>query len=161
MAASLLAKGKSIAETAELTGASLSSIKRWKRAVKQGGVAALATKRHPGPRPKLSPDQKQQLVEILLHGPEAAGYANGLWTCARVTEVIEERFGVSYHADHVGRILHELSYSPQKPLRRAQEADAQAIQHWRDVEWPRIKKGDVESKPASFSSTNAAFNCSR
>ncbi|MDA7949839.1 MAG: winged helix-turn-helix domain-containing protein [Hyphomicrobiaceae bacterium] len=150
-----------IAETAELAGASLTSIKRWKRALKMGGVAALATKRHPGPKPKLSPGQKQQLVEILVQGPEAAGYANGLWTCARVAEVIEERFGVSYHPDHVGRILHRLGFSPQKPQRRAQEADVAAIRHWRQVSWPRIKKGGGESKPASFSSTNADFNCSR
>ncbi len=103
-------------------------------------MAALAAKPHPGPKPKLSSDQKVELVAILRRGPVAAGYRTDLWTCARVAEVVRKRFRVSYHPDHLGRILHDLGFSPQKPQQVAREQDAAAVQRWRKKDWPRIKK---------------------
>jgi transposase len=139
----------------------VSSIKRWKKAFQQGGLAALASKRHPGPKSKLSMPQKHRLREILLRGPLAAGFHTDLWTCARVAEVVEREFGVAYHPDHLGRILHDLGFSPQKPQRRARERDEAAIERWRREDWPRIKKGDDAVKlPSSFSMKRAS-SCSR
>ena len=152
-AASLLADGKSVVETARLVSASLSSVKRWKQAVEQGGLEALAAKRTCGRKSKLSRSQQERLVKILIAGPIAAGYNTELWTCRRVAEVIEDRFGVTYHVDHVGRLLHMLGFSPQKPECRTREADHAAIEQWRRADWPRIKKGDVDGKLTLFSST--------
>ena len=142
-----LAEGKSNTETAALVGASVRSVVRWKRAWREGGTQALAAKPQPGPQSKLSPSQKNRLVKILACGPLAAGYRTDLWTCRRIAEVILETFGVSYHPDHVGRILHTLGYSPQKPQRRAKKRDSGAIERWRNHDWPRIKKG---AKKASY-----------
>jgi transposase len=144
-AVAFLAEGKSNTEAAALVGASVRSVVRWKQAWRDCGERALAAKPQPGPQPKLSSSQKKRLVKILVRGPLAAGYRTDLWTCRRVAEVILETFGVSYHPDHVGRILHALSYSPQKPQRRARKHDAAAIEHWRKVEWPRIKKGAAKA----------------
>jgi len=58
IAGNLLLEGEPLQEVAEVVGASLSSVNRWKRAVKEGGLEALAAKRHPGPEPKLSEDQR-------------------------------------------------------------------------------------------------------
>jgi transposase len=46
----------------------------------------------------------------------AAGYANRLWTTARVAEVISKKFRVRYHRDHVGRlsVISEISVSPRR-----------------------------------------------
>ena len=147
---------KSLAEIAQLVGASVSSVKRWKRAWRDGGLAALAAKPHPGPTPKLSSKQKQELLEILKAGPVASGFKTELWTCARVAKVVRKKFRVSYHPDHLGRILHQLGYSPQKPRQVAREQDEQAVQQWRKVDWPRIKKKHVARAPALFSSTKQA-----
>jgi transposase len=57
-----------------------------------------------------------------------------------VAEVIRREFGVEYHVDHVGRLLHAMAWSPQKPERRARERDEEAIRTWIKEEWPRIKK---------------------
>lgn len=152
---------KSLAEIARLVGASLSSVKRWKRAWTEGGVAALAAKPHPGPTPKLSPDEKQELLVILAAGPIVAGFRTDLWTCARVAKVIRRKFRVSYHPDHVGRILHELGYTPQKPRRVAREQDTEAVERWLKKDWPRIKKRrDGVALPLHLS-TKPAFACSR
>jgi len=89
----------------------------------------------------LTKKQKDQLAKILLRGAGASGYANDLWTCPRVLEVIQKRFGVTYHVDYVGTLLHKLGWSVQKPEHRARERDEAEIQRWRREEWPRIKKG--------------------
>lgn len=146
IAGELLLQGKSVAEVTRLVQASWSGVKRWKVAVERGGLEALAAKPHPGKRPRLSARQKQQLVKILAKGPLQAGYANDLWTCARVAEVIKGSFGVHYHVDHVWRILQALRWSCQKPEQRARERSEPAIQQWRSREWPRIKKSGASKR---------------
>ena len=161
MAVELLRDGKTLAEVAELLSVSVSSVKRWKKAFQQGGLAALALKRHPGPKPKLSAARRRRLCHILLRGPLAAGFRTDLWTCRRVAEVVEREFGIVYHPDHLGRILHDLGFSPQKPQRRARERDEAAIARWRRHDWPRIKKRAGGFKLSSYFSMNRAFSCNR
>jgi len=80
------------------------------------------------------------LVNLLLQGPMMHGYRSNLWTTARIAELIRSQFGIRYHRDHVGRLMHSLNWSPQKPERRALERDEQAIARWQQKDWPRIKK---------------------
>jgi transposase len=104
---------------------------RWLAAARQP-EDGLAAKPHSGPAPRLSFEQLRTLDQLLLHGAQAHGWPNRLWTCARVGEVIRRQFGVSLHHDHVGRLLHaRLGWSPQKPRRRARERDEVAISHWK------------------------------
>ena len=157
----LLQDGKSNTEVARLVGADLSSVKRWKRAVAAGGLTALAAKPNRGRPPKLSPVQRQELATIVRAGPLTAGFRTDLWTCRRVAEVIWQRFGVVYHPDHVGRLLHALGFTQQKPQRRASERDELAIDRWRKRAWPRIKKRDSVSKLPSCSLMKRGSCCSR
>jgi len=161
IAARLFKEDVTLAEIARCVDASVSSVRRWKKAWKTGGEAALAPKPHPGPPCRLSVDQQEQLCDVLVAGARASGYDTELWTCRRVAAVIQKRFGVSYHFNHVGRILHALGFSPQKPLRRARERDEEAIERWRREDWPRIKKRDADLKPASRFSMKPASCCSR
>jgi len=161
IAARLFTEDVTLVEIARCVDASVSSVRRWKKAWKSGGEAALAAKPHPGPPPKLSVDEQEQLCDLLVAGARAAGYDTDLWTCRRVTALIQDRFGISYHFNHVGRLLHALGFSPQQPLRRARERDEEAIERWRREDWPRIKKRDAGSKPALCFSMKPAFFCSR
>jgi transposase len=70
----------------------------------------------------------------------ASGYTTELWTTQRIADLITQEFGVRYHADHVGRLMHDLGWSHQKPERRALERDEKAIERWTREEWPRVKK---------------------
>jgi transposase len=151
---------KPLREVASLLGVSLTSVKRWKRTWKAEGVEGLAAKPHPGPEPKLSEPQRHALTKILLKGSVAAGYRTGLWSCARVSEVVRKQFGVSYHPAHMGRVLHDLGFSPQKPRRVAREQDPEAVEQWRQEDWPRIKKKLADAAPTLFLSMKPAFNFS-
>jgi len=160
-AAEYFQAGKSLRTVAGLLGVHLSSVKRWKRSWKSGGVEALAAKPHPGGTSKLSEEQKQELVEILVTGPLVAGYRTDLWTCARVAEVVRKKFRVQYDPGHLSRILHDLGFSPQKPRCVAREQDTEAVKRWRKQDWPRIKKKPSDAVQPLFLSMNRAFACSR
>ena len=75
-----------------------------------------------------------------MKAQERRAYHTDLWTCPRVADLIRARFGVSYHPDHIGRLLRSLGFSPQKPQRRAVERDEEEIRRWEAEDWPRIKK---------------------
>ena len=140
-AVELLQQKMQIVGVAEAVQASTSSVKRWRDAFAANGKEGLNSappREHPS---RLTEKQKQRLIRTLLRGARANGYPNDLWTCPRVAAVIEQLFGVTYHVDYVGTLLHKLGWSVQKPEQRARERDEPAIQRWQQQEWPRIKKG--------------------
>ena len=142
IAARLFAQGKSLTEVAAVVGASVSSASRWRKRWRHGGTRGLRRKPHFGPRQRLTGDQRRQLIAALDKGPTAWGFGRPGWTCALVRELIERLFGVQFHVDYVGTLLHQLGWSPQLPRQRARERDEDAIRHWRSQTWPQIKKGD-------------------
>jgi len=139
-AVALMEEGIRPAQVARAVGTSRASVTRWRQAYRRGGEAALAATPHPGGRSKLTERQRRRLVQLLLEGPRRQGYASELWTLARVAKVIAVEFGVVYHPSQVWRILRRLGWSSQKPQRRARERNEEAIQRWRQQDWPRIKK---------------------
>ena len=63
-----------------------------------------------------------------------------MWTCARVAAVIRKEFGISYHPAHVSRLVRALGLSLQKPMRRANQRDEEAIKRWKEERSPELKK---------------------
>ena len=53
---------------------------------------------------------------------------------------MERELEVRYHRDHIGRLMHRLGWSPQKPERGALERDEEEMARWKEKAWPRIKK---------------------
>lgn len=144
----------SLHEIARRIGCHASSVLRWRKSLQAGGPAALAAKPVPGRPPRLSEAQKARLGRLLRQGAMAHGYRTELWTTQRIAELIEHRLGVHYHRNHVGKLLHQLGWSPQKPERRAVERDEAAIARWKREGWPRVKKTPRGWAPTSSSSTN-------
>ena len=136
----LLDAGMQPVEVARAVKADRRSVRRWQAAYRREGQQALTAKPASGRPRKLLPTQLDALREALLEGATAQGYPTDLWTCPRVADLVRRRFGVSYHVDHIGRLLRSLGFSPQKPTRRAVERDEEEIQRWVAEDWPRIKK---------------------
>lgn len=107
----LLSTGKKPAEVAKMVGASASSVKRWKDALSQGGRDALRAKRHPGRRPRMTSEQKSQLLAWLSAGPRTAGYPTDGWTSPQVRDLIQKRFGIDFHVGYVWQILRDMGWN--------------------------------------------------
>lgn len=133
--------GERPTDVARDLGVSTTAVHNWKRAASEGGLRALKAVPQHVPQCRLSNLQKRKLRTILRHGAMAFGYPTDLWTCNRVAEVIFKEFEISYHPAHLGRILHAMGYSPQKPMSEARERDPEAADHFRNVAWSTIKKG--------------------
>lgn len=125
-------------DIADALGVREETVCRWLARARHGGPGAPRARPRPGHPPKLSPAQKRLIPEFLWHGAEAYGFRGEVWTCARIARVLEEEFGVRYHKDHVGRLLRELRWTPQVPIRRAIQRDEEAIRHWRAEVWPDL-----------------------
>lgn len=150
-AVDLLNQGMAPVEVAHMVGVDRRSVRRWNAAYRKKGAAALKARPAPGRPSELDAKAKRELERLLLKGAQAAGFHTDLWTCPRVAQVIERRLGVTYHVDHIGRLLHGLGWSPQKPERRALERDEDAIARWVKEQWPRVKKTPLAAGPRSSS----------
>ena len=111
------------------------------RARQGGGPQALKRQPAPGAPSRLSDEQRARLPELLAQGAQAHGFRGEVWTCERVAIVIRKEFGVSYHPAHVSRVVRALGLSLQRPQRRAEQRDEEAIEHWKEKKWPSLKRG--------------------
>ena len=96
---------------------------------------------HPTPgRPRrLSDYHLHKLERLLLQGAKKHGWPNQLWTADRVARLIRERFGISFHPEHVRKVLKErLNWTSQKPKRKARERDDKEVERRLGDELPRI-----------------------
>lgn len=148
----MLARGVSQAEVARELDVSRQTASSW---FKKFAEDTQSWRRKPLGRPSgLGDTQKKELGKALLAGALANGFANELWTLARVAKLIHRQFGLSYSTVNVWRILRELGFSSQRPAGRATQRDEAAIKQWRTKRWPALKKSAAERGEPSSSSTN-------
>jgi transposase len=114
------------------------SVSHWTAIARIHGPRALLSAPIPGRPPALSAQQRQLIPELLWHGAEAYGFRGSVWTWGRIAKVIEEELGVVYDKGHVSRLLRQLNWTPQMPIRRASQRNEQAIEQWRRETWPRL-----------------------
>jgi transposase len=132
-------------DIAEALGASKAAVSQWLATARDGGRKALYSQPH-GTHAKLTDDQKRLIPDFLWHGPEAYGFRGEVWTCPRVVDVLAQEFGVTYHRDHVSRILKVLGWTPQIPITRAIQRDETAIALWRTNVWPELRRRAVTER---------------
>ena len=133
--------GEKPAAVARSLGFCRTTLYPWLRAFAKGGAKALAATVAPGPAPKLTDKQCQQVRRwILGKDPRQHGFDFGLWTRQIVRTLIQDRFGVRLGLTAVGRLLARLEITPQKPLRRAYERDPKAVALWLAERYPELRK---------------------
>ena len=132
--------GKRVVETAAELGVNRSAINRWLIWYNAEGPDALRTRVPPGRERALTPTQEAELATLIEGGPLDAGFQTAIWTCPLLAELIKQRFGVSYHPDHVSKLMARLGFSVQRPRKRLSRADAELQRDWVENRLPAIKK---------------------
>lgn len=140
-------EGWSQVSIAKALGVTQPAVNQWLKLARDEGVDALRSKSRQGQSARLSDEQLSLLPAFLELGPAMFGFSGELWTCARIARVIEQEFAVTYHPDHVRRLMHRLDWSYQKAIVRASERDAVLVSEWLERDWPGCSSDRVMLLP--------------
>jgi transposase len=136
----LVSRGNRESDVAEVVGVGRRTLQDWIHRYRANGIPGLAKGPFKGAKSRLTDEQKAELSRIIAAGPLEAGLDTGIWTTRIIVKLVRDLFGVSYHPDHMGKILHGLRFSVQYPGKTLSKADKKAQQTWRMEELPAIKK---------------------
>lgn len=139
-------EGTRVTEIAQNLKVVRGSVNQWLRWFELAGTQGLRGSKAPGPAPKLTAAQQEELSSLIDAGPQACGYQSGVWTGPMIGELIRARFGVNYHNHHIPRLLHQLGFSVQRPSKRLARADLEAQARWIRETYPEIKKKPPRSE---------------
>jgi transposase len=136
----LNSEGRTSGDLARILKAPRSKVSEWLARYQAHGVEGLLEGYRSGRPRRLSEAQHRRVGDILDSGPVAYGLDSGVWTSPMIAWVIEEEFGVVYHAGHVRKLLHELGFSVQRPRRVLARAEPREQDRWRRYTYPNLKK---------------------
>lgn len=89
-------------------GVSTTTIYGWRDAFLERRWTSLVRGKSTGRPTKLTSTQRQRLKELIVAGPEAAGYATGCWNAAVLQDLIQREFGQTYHVRYISVLLGNL-----------------------------------------------------
>src|SRR5512135_3375809 len=117
----------------------------WLAKYREGGREALRAKPVPGRPPKLSDAQLRRVYALIVGSdPRQLQFEFALWTRDLVRQLVRREFGVALSAVSVGRLLHRLGLSPQRPVWRAYQQDEETVRRWKDETFPAIRAEAVQ-----------------
>lgn len=112
----------------------------WKRLYRTRGAEGLEVRPIPGGTPKLTDQQTSQLRQWLIgRDPRQFQFDFALWTRKIVRDLVRQKFNVEMTPQGIGKLLHRIGLSPQRPLYRAYQQDPEAVRRWREEEFPAIR----------------------
>ena len=128
-------------EAARIFGVTRQTIGVWVKKVGNKSLDVLAAKPQGRPIGKTLPLRQAKLIAQAISNkpPDQLRLPFYLWTREAVGRLIEKRYGVRLSVWTVGRYLREWGFTPQKPIRRAFEADPEAVRRWLEEEYSVIR----------------------
>jgi transposase len=139
-AVAAVAAGSHPEDVAAALGMHRHTVYGWLAKLREGGPEALKARPVPGRPAKLSAAQLARLYGLIVGvDPRQLQFEFALWTREMVRQLIRREFAVALSAVSVGRLLHALGLSPQRPLWRAWQADPDAVARWKTEQFPAIR----------------------
>lgn len=138
-------------------GVSTTAVYDWRDAFLVKRWESLTRRRSSGRPPKLSQRQRLRLKELVLAGPEKAGYETGCWNTALIQDLIQREFGQTYNVHYLSTLLSTLGFSYQKARFIADHHDPEARKEWCDVTWPALVRQARRRKALLLFADEASF----
>ena len=114
------------AEAARLAGMERQALRDAVVRYNAQGLVGLHDRPRPGRPARLDGERKAALKQVVLDGPDVEATGLSAWTLSARCREGEERWGVSYHPSHMGKLMHQLDLSWQKARPSQPKADAAA-----------------------------------
>jgi len=133
--------GESPEKVIKTLGFARACIYNWLARYRAGGWHALRTGDRSGRPKKLSGSQIRWIYKTIRDkDPRQLKFAFALWTRQMIAETINQKFRIKLSKTSVGRLLHQLGFSCQKPLYRAYQRDPELVEQWKTQVFPKIQK---------------------
>jgi transposase len=91
------AKHMSVRDVAEMLQLGEQTVRDYRNHFLVKQMASFTDKRPPGRPSMRTKPPRRELAELLTAGPQAAGYPSGCWHTPMTQDLIQTRFGVSFH----------------------------------------------------------------
>jgi transposase len=133
-----LAEDRSVQEVAAMLGLGAQTVRDYRNLFLWKHLAGLPSKRPSGRPRKLTKAQRRELAHVIKAGPHAAGSTSGCWHTPMMQDLIQSRFGVSYHPHSLATLLQNLGFSSQKARFVSDHLNEAKRLEGRRGTWPRI-----------------------
>ena len=146
-----------VAVLCERWGLSPACLYAWQKAFLLHGLDSLVYHHGGGRQPKLTPRQKQRLVELIEAGPQVVGCETACWTSVLLRVLIWREFGVLYNRHYVCTLLHNLGFSFQKARFVSDHLDTAKRLAWLEQKWPTILRAATRRQGLILFEDEASF----
>ena len=125
LALAMVLDGRPRGEAASLNGMDRQTLCDWVRRYNASGVEGLKTRRSPGQPPRLTQEQKAELYDLVVKGPDPAVNAVVRWRCVDIQAEVARRWSVEVHESTIGKWLGGLGLTrlQPRPVHPKQDAD--------------------------------------
>ena len=132
--------GESPTKMAKLLGINQDTIFNWLSRYREGGWDNLRRKKASGRPPRVQGRHLKWIHKMITKDPQQLKLPFALWTRKRIQQAIKERYGIRLSVTSVGRFMHQLGFSCQKPIYKAYEQNPSVVTEWLKKEYPKIKR---------------------
>ena len=136
LAMAMVLDGRPRGEAALLNGMDRQTLRDWVLRYNADGVAGLRSRQPPGRAPALTTQQKAELRELVVKGPDPATDGVVRWRCVDLCAVIARRFEVQVHVHTVSRWLNQLELTRLQPRPYHPKKDPEAEAAYKKIPQP-------------------------
>ena len=115
LAIAMVLDGDSREDAARQAGMDRQTLRDWVHRFNDLGVDGLISRCAPGPTPKLTAAQMQELRVLVIAGPDPAVHHVARWRCVDLRDEVARRFGVTVQERAVGKWLRKLGLTRLQP----------------------------------------------
>ena len=155
LAIALVLEGSDRTHAAEACGMDRQTLRDWVHRYNAEGVEGLCNRKSAGPTPRLGPEQKAKLAELVEAGPDPDKDGVVRWRRIDLKKKIEVLFGVTLHERTVGKLLAELGYVRLSTRPQHPESDPEAQEDFKKVS-PKRSRGAYRRAPRASRSRSGS-----
>lgn len=145
---SVIIHGLTQKKACKIFGFSPTSMCKYIREYKEKGEESYVYKKRgvkAGSGAKMKELEKRELVEsILCKTPDELGMEYTLWNSKVVREYIKIKYSIIYSRRAIRKIMNQLGFSAQKPIKLAYERDPKKVKEWLLKTYPKIKERAIK-----------------
>jgi len=132
--------GMPIKALARIAGIHFRAVESWLSRARREGAGSLGEKKRGRPvgacRKLMLADEAWLRETIVGQAPQQMKLPFALWSRPAIKTLIQERFGIEMQDRLIGKYLKRWGFTPQRPIKRAQEQRPEEIEKWLKHTYP-------------------------